>query len=259
MKTINDYAYNSKLKYVSPLQKICISFLWLVLCISIKSFVLGVFTTIFTAILLNRVSGISFKKYLKLLCIPLAFILLGSMSILIDISTTQIDAFSIKIGIFYFGTKVYNIKMACFLLFRSIGAVSSMYFMSLSTTMNDIFVGLRKMKVPELMLSLMGLIYRYIFVLFDEVTRIRTAQYSRMGYTSFLDSIICTGKLFASLFIKTYARCDRIYNALLSRGYSDKFVEVNKKYYISKKLNIVFFVYVILILIILAIEKRMSI
>ena len=63
----------------------------------------------------------------------------------------------------------------------AMSAVSSMYFLAVSTPVTDVLGVLRKIRVPSLFLELMLLIYRFIFVLLGTAEGIMTAQKCRMG------------------------------------------------------------------------------
>ena len=105
-------------------------------------------------------------------------------------------------------------------LAKSLGAISAMYFLALNTPMTDVTLGLRRLKVPGLMIELMDLIYRFIFVLWETAANIRTAQDSRLGYTGFRRSIASLGGLSSMVFLRAWNKADAIYSALESRGYT---------------------------------------
>jgi hypothetical protein len=64
---------------------------------------------------------------------------------------------------------------------KALGAVSCLYFLSLSTPMLDILSALRRLKCPALLVEMMGLIYRFIFILFETAASMITAQNSVWG------------------------------------------------------------------------------
>ena len=58
----------------------------------------------------------------------------------------------------------------------------------------------------------------------------KTAQNSRLGYVTFERSVHSAGQLIASLFLRVYIKCDRVYDALESRGYTGDFQQLEKQY-----------------------------
>ena len=73
--------------------------------------------------------------------------------------------------------------------------------------------------MPKLIVELMGLIYRFIFVLLETADTMITAQNSRLGYSSLSAGFRSLGTLVSTLFIRSYKRSDELYTALEARGY----------------------------------------
>ncbi len=116
------------------------------------------------------------------------------------------------------------------IFFRALSAVSITYFLALSTPMTCFFESLYKLKLPKLFISLMELIYRYIFILIDEAAAMYKAQKLRLGYRDFKSSLLCISELAAMLFIRAYKRADFSYQALLSRGYDGDITTISQEY-----------------------------
>jgi len=66
---------------------------------------------------------------------------------------------------------------------------------------------------------LLSVMYRYIFVIHDEATRLKQAHDSRYFGGGLLLNIKTVGYMAGSLFVRSYERAERIYNAMLARGY----------------------------------------
>lgn len=79
---------------------------------------------------------------------------------------------------------------------------------------------LEALRVPRLFVLIAGFVYRYLFVVVDEVQRMRAALAAR-GYRprSALRSA-AAGRVATALFLRTHARGERVYLAMLSRGYA---------------------------------------
>ncbi len=92
------------------------------------------------------------------------------------------------------------------------------------------FVGLlRAMKslgVPKAIVSVISFMYRYIFVLVDEAMRLSMARDSRSadpdgrGGGTLLWRTRVLGGMIGTLFLRSYERSERIYTAMLSRGFT---------------------------------------
>ncbi len=82
--------------------------------------------------------------------------------------------------------------------------------------------------------TIVSFLYRYLFVLTDEVMRLLRARQSRSatvaGYRSgrnVLWRARVTGNMAGQLFLRSYERSDRIYNAMLARGYTGQLRTLN--------------------------------
>jgi cobalt/nickel transport system permease protein len=81
--------------------------------------------------------------------------------------------------------------------------------------------------VPAVLTTIVSFLYRYLFVLTDEVMRLLRARESRSATVAGMRSgrnvvwrARVTGNMAGQLFLRSYERSDRIYNAMLARGYS---------------------------------------
>jgi cobalt/nickel transport system permease protein len=107
-------------------------------------------------------------------------------------------------------------------------SIQAAIVLAASTSFPDLLVAMRAIHVPQLLVSIFGLMWRYMFVLVDEAGRLLRARASRSG-TSDLPgtkpggSIAWRGRvaggMAGSLFLRAFERSDRIYMAMVSRGY----------------------------------------
>lgn len=96
-----------------------------------------------------------------------------------------------------------------------------------TTAFPDLLWGLRALHVPRPLVSIVGLMYRYIFVLADEAMRLTRARTARSGAAAggkAGGSIVwrgrVTGGMVGNLALRSFERSERIYDAMLARGYS---------------------------------------
>jgi len=169
--------------------------------------------------------------YLKLLALPLGFLAMAVLPLMLQ---SHAEETAIIIGWSIFG-RIIGITTGAFAdglntALRSLAAVSGMYFILLTTPMSDLLWALKDIKMPTLLISLMSLMHRYIFVFWSELRTMKTAQNSRLGYVTFERSVHSAGQLIASLFLRVYIKCDRVYDALESRGYTGDFQQLEKQY-----------------------------
>ena len=108
------------------------------------------------------------------------------------------------------------------IMLRILAAVSLAMLLSFSTPMIEILATLRIFKVPEVVLDLADMIYRYAFSLREIAATMRKAQRARGGeglpwYRQARD----IGMIAGNLMIKAFDRGVRVYKAMLARGYDE--------------------------------------
>ncbi|MGD2174271.1 MAG: cobalt ECF transporter T component CbiQ [Candidatus Brocadiaceae bacterium] len=79
---------------------------------------------------------------------------------------------------------------------------------------------LRQLRVPRVAVQILAFAYRYIFVLLDELSRMLSAARARGSEEASLGRLLHnTGSMVGMLFVRSFDRTDRVYHAMLARGY----------------------------------------
>lgn len=102
---------------------------------------------------------------------------------------------------------------------RSTLCLFAMILLSNSTPFNDLLQTLRRLRVPGILVTIMALMYRYLFVLIDEAERLNRARRSRTFSTDRIQRWHVLGSLIGQLFIRSTERAERIYTAMTARGW----------------------------------------
>lgn len=102
---------------------------------------------------------------------------------------------------------------------KVLGGISLVILLSFTTTISQLCAGLKWFRVPNTIIDLLALIYRYIFLFLDEVDTMWTAQKTRLGHTSWKKTIKSFGILGGMLVIRAFARAEQTYEAMHARGY----------------------------------------
>ncbi|WP_013323427.1 cobalt ECF transporter T component CbiQ [Gloeothece verrucosa] len=92
--------------------------------------------------------------------------------------------------------------------------------LTLTTSIPSLFQALLALRTPPLLVAIMASMYRYLKVLTEEFNTMRRAALSRNLMVNKWATRRLVGNMIGSLFIRTYERGERIYQAMLSRGYS---------------------------------------
>lgn len=227
---IDSLAYNSKLRNIAAAQKTLLALAALIICIAANSFIVSAVTAAVMLTLTIAVGKTDAKRVFHLMTVPIVFVIMGAAAIAISIGRdngAMIAAF--KIGGIYFGIGRAGLPLALRTMAKCFGAVSCMYFLSLTTPMIDLFTLLRKSIIPNFIIEIAELIYRYIFVLFDVSDRIRTAQDARLGYATLKTSYRSTAQLASNLFMRAFSQAEKTYTAMESRGYDGEINVIKPK------------------------------
>jgi cobalt/nickel transport system permease protein len=103
-----------------------------------------------------------------------------------------------------------------------------------TTSFPDVMHALRHLRMPALLVAIISFTYRYLFVLVDESLRLmraRDARSARLPDRRWGGSLLwrarVTGNMAGQLFLRSYDRSDRVYQAMLARGYRGHFLTLN--------------------------------
>ncbi|CRK58320.1 Transmembrane component NikQ of energizing module of nickel ECF transporter [Alloactinosynnema sp. L-07] len=89
-----------------------------------------------------------------------------------------------------------------------------------TTAPRDLILGLQRLRVPAMVITIATLMLRYLDVIAAEARRMRTARISRGHDPRFLWQLGATARGIGTLFIRSYERGERVHLAMVSRGWS---------------------------------------
>jgi cobalt/nickel transport system permease protein len=98
-------------------------------------------------------------------------------------------------------------------------SIFCLIILSSSTSATRLFQAMQRLGLPEVMVTVLSFMYRYLFILQDEVLRLERARQSRSFGADRRRLPTTLGYMAGSLFIRSYERGERIYAAMLARGY----------------------------------------
>lgn len=248
---LDKYAYSNSLRNMHPAEKFFFALSTMIICLTTNSYIVSLIIVLLMAGVSVLMGKIPLRFYLKLLLIPTSFLTVGITTIAINIVDDMNkllwgwQIFNITIGV-----TTQSLHLAIKLILRSLGAISCLYFLSLTTPSVEIISILRKLKFPELFLDLMSLVYRFLFVLLDTAEKIYTSQTVRLGYADLKKGYRSMGQLVVNLFIHSCHRSMDLYTALEARGYNGKFKVLEREYQFSRKNLLIILITEILLIII---------
>ena len=161
-------------------------------------------------VLLTTIGEIPVRFILKkvLLVSPFA-ILIGVFNPLLDTATIAvISGIPISAGVISFLSILLKFALT----------VSAALLLIATTSFPGVCHALRRLGLPSLFVSQLLFLYRYIFVLMEEAMRITRARDMRSFGTRGAGIKVFV-RLIGALFVRTVDRAERIYYAMLSRGF----------------------------------------
>lgn len=212
---IDRYAsLDSPLHRFDPRAKI-IAFLFLIFSVvlipDLKIAFIGLFFAIFLLVL-SRIPITFVLSYMK-------WVAMFVLSFFIILAFTFPG---VEIAKFYFlSITAEGLYVGSLITLRAFSAIILIFLMIGTMRFDTTIKALDRLKVPNPLVQMLMFTYRYIFVFVDEFQRIWTAMESRgFKLRTTLYALRTIGKAMGMLFIRSYERAERVYNAMRSRGYT---------------------------------------
>lgn len=134
-------------------------------------------------------------------------------------------------------------------------SVTAAVVLTSTTRFPDILSALAYYKVPNLLIAIFQLMWRYLFVIREEARRMLQARDSRSalamgnqraGRTLFWRARV-TGGMAGNLFLRSLERSDRIYAAMLSRGYNGQLLTLETIPFLPSQRHLLKFIVFLLV------------
>jgi len=184
-------------------------------------------------------SGLGVGYVLKRALLALPFVLAAFPVIFTNGETVL---FSFPIGPWMLTAHAEGLARFISVALKSWLSVQAAIIMASSTPFPELLQAMRAVGIPRLLVSIFGLMWRYTFVLVDEALRLMRARAARSGRSgeaghrtaipagyhprrghregvNVLWRARVTGGMAGNLFLRAFERSDRIYVAMLARGY----------------------------------------
>ena len=236
--TLDVYARRSRLCRENAAFKTFGSLSLLIICIASSSplppFCLFLFLTAVTIL----AGGIKPREYFSLLGLPAVFLLLSGLTLLWDFYYKLPEEAVLSLPFLggWLAVVPAAQSLGILVLSRALGAVSCLYFLSLSTPLPELLQVLRRAHVPAIVVELSVLIYRYIFILLATFRDMKDSAASRLGYKGLKRSLRTTGLVYGSLLGNSFRRAGACFDAMESRCYTGQIIFLTEKKKITGKL-----------------------
>jgi cobalt/nickel transport system permease protein len=185
---------------------------------------LGSFLLVTAVSLSARIKpGFVFKR--SLLAIPFA---LAAFTIMFTLPGEPLAEFTM--GARQFTITDAGLVRFLSILVRSWISLQAAIVLTAATKFSDLAHGLRHLRVPLILIAIISFMYRYLFVLGEEAERLLQARAARSARIpgrknpSVVWRARVAGNMVGQLFLRSYERSDRVYQAMVARGFKGEFL-----------------------------------
>jgi cobalt/nickel transport system permease protein len=110
---------------------------------------------------------------------------------------------------------------------KAILGTCSAVLLGATTSFPDVLHALERLRAPRLLILIAAFMYRYLFVIVDEVARMRAALVARGYAPRHALQAAAIGRVATALFLRTYERAERVHLAMLARGWTQAMPRLN--------------------------------
>lgn len=106
------------------------------------------------------------------------------------------------------------------ILAKGTSGVLAAILLSATTTPRDLVVGLQRLRVPGLFVTILSFMVRYLDVVVDDMRRMTLARAARGFEARHIGHVAVVARSAGALFIRSYERGERVHLAMVSRGFT---------------------------------------
>ncbi|KWX68396.1 hypothetical protein ASJ79_03180 [Mycobacterium sp. NAZ190054] len=155
-----------------------------------------------------RLAGLPNLHLLRMLRIPLVFILVAGVSTAVSVDPSGPTV----------TTSAEAVLRACDAVIRAVAATAVMMLLASTTPMSDLTDAMRRIGLPSACVDVVTVMYRMIFLLLESLTVIRKSQTARLGYSSVRRSVRSAGLMTAAVLIRAWRRGQALERGLAGRN-----------------------------------------
>lgn len=125
-----------------------------------------------------------------------------------------------RVDVLWFSLSKVGLESGASIVAKGTLGVLCAVCLSATTPAREILRGLERLRMPSLLVQIISFMIRYVNVVSDEMSRMAVARASRGFEATGVRSWRLLGQVAGALFIRCYERGERVYLAMLSRGYA---------------------------------------
>lgn len=216
MRWIDRYAYTNRLHRLDPAYKAGFSLGALLLCLIYDRPLVSGGIVILFVILSILWAALPAGFVVRLITAEASFLLVGVLGVAVNVHLDPVGT-GLALGNVHFSFSSGSIDLAVRILLRALGCAAAMNFLAATTPLVDLIDLMRRLRVPDLLIDLMILIYRFIFASLDSLERMVIAHEARLGFSGWRNALHSSADIGARLFIETFRRTQLLDTALQGR------------------------------------------
>lgn len=209
---IDDAAWSSTWRDRAVVDKVLLSAGLMIVGLCLPPWPGSVIIAVVATALLVLAAGTPVPLLLRALRAPLAFIVIGAISVAITI--TADPTWSVAIT-------AESLDRSMHVTGHALAGTLALLLLALTTPMVDLLGGLRRLRVPAPCIEVAALMYRLLFILLETTSTMSASQAARLGYSSPRRAMRSAGSLTSSVLISAWSRAQRLEVGLAARGYVD--------------------------------------
>ena len=220
---LEDIAQTNGLREVNTYVKLMAGLGAIILCLLSTSFIAPLFIAVLLSCAIILLARVDVKTYAELFIVPFWFAVMSVLVIILLSGGNEVYWIWDPLPWLSLSITRESLNEGIFVFCRVIGGMSALIFIALTTPMTDLFIVMRRCRIPEAVLDLTMMIYRTIFMIMHLLVQTYQPQVMRLGYSSFRESIETFSTLCGSVFIASWDAGEDLVRAMDARCYSGKF------------------------------------
>lgn len=210
MHAIDRHAWTNRWCRHHPGERLLLAGGGLVLALTLPPLTTGPLLCVLMAGATVARAGVPARAFLGVMALPTGFLL----------TSAPFLALSLELGDGpHLAYSSSGVTLALAVTLRSLGSLSCLAFLALTTPVAELVTWLRRLGVPAAVVEIALLIYRLIFIFAERALAGHRAQTARQGYSTHRRSLKSLGLLIATLFQRAMERARRLEVGLAARSY----------------------------------------
>ena len=222
MFAMDEVAYASPFRDWSPLGKFVIALTLLISSLMASSIVIPFLVFIVGFCLMFYSTRFRLPRVITIALLEgLGIFLIGA--IVISLVTSGDHLISIGLGDLELNFSKQGVDLGLLIFLRAVAGATVMLFFATSTPIPYLANALRQLRIPKEIVELIVLVYRYSFLLLEQMDSMYNAAECRLGLSGFKNRLRTTVKIMVGVFTRSLEVAERSQIALSCRSFKGEF------------------------------------